>query len=155
MLTDDQLAQFHPYTHSVHAFLADVSVLTLRKNGDIRDVRIAGWIDRDAFNRKAVRTLYHYGPKLEVQQRDLFPHLWRNGYRTRLLTAEFQVRILVDAPRRCGRMAKASVRKTDMCWFDSDQRLDRDVAQLGRARGWGSRGRRFESCHPDEPVPHQ
>jgi hypothetical protein len=26
---------------------------------------------------------------------------------------------------------------------------DRDVAQLGSALDWGSRGRRFKSCHPD------
>ena len=25
----------------------------------------------------------------------------------------------------------------------------RDVAQLGSALGWGPRGRRFKSCHPD------
>ena len=26
----------------------------------------------------------------------------------------------------------------------------RDVAQLGSALGWGPRGRRFKSCHPDK-----
>ncbi len=29
----------------------------------------------------------------------------------------------------------------------------RDVAQLGSALDWGSRGRRFKSCHPDRKVP--
>ena len=29
----------------------------------------------------------------------------------------------------------------------------RDVAQLGSALDWGSRGRRFKSCHPDWKVP--
>src|SRR5687768_136048 len=33
--------------------------------------------------------------------------------------------------------------------FDSRAPDHRDVAQLGRARGWGPRGRRFKSCRPD------
>ena len=28
----------------------------------------------------------------------------------------------------------------------------RDVAQPGSALGWGSRGRKFESCHPDSTT---
>ena len=31
--------------------------------------------------------------------------------------------------------------------------MDRDVAQLGSALDWGSRGRRFKSCHPDRTRP--
>ena len=31
---------------------------------------------------------------------------------------------------------------------------DRDVAQLGSALDWGSRGRRFKSCHPDARLLH-
>ena len=30
--------------------------------------------------------------------------------------------------------------------------LRRDVAQLGSALDLGSRGRRFESCHPDHAI---
>ena len=32
---------------------------------------------------------------------------------------------------------------------------NRDVAQSGRALGWGSRGRRFKSCRPDLQKPFQ
>ena len=32
--------------------------------------------------------------------------------------------------------------------------LYRDVAQLGSALDLGSRGRRFESCHPDQMIGH-
>ena len=30
------------------------------------------------------------------------------------------------------------------------QMVERDVAQPGRVRVWGARGRKFESCHPDK-----
>src|SRR5450756_1701701 len=47
---------------------------------------------------------------------------------------------------RLGWERHASAREVASEWPDGGQR---DVAQLGSALDWGSRGRRFKSCHPD------
>ena len=60
---------------------------------------------------------------------------------------------IATRPDRCGARTDHSPRRRGGRPIGC--RGDRDVAQLGSALDWGSRGRRFKSCRPDRKGPGQ